>query len=569
MFARRHISILSALLLIGSVALTQETASHDDSNPQTGTSPSGQPAIAPITFNQVVDKIVEREHFFVAQMRQLHPLAETYIQNLKTDEGGLTPVSDQYFFGRLDLSNGTDDRSFMGQPGFGRRFVSKLSGLYSMKFLPMGFAQMVILDDDFQRKNYDLTFVRREFLGELRCLAIDVQPKPKAGSGRFVGRIWVEDQDYNIVRFNGTYSSKSGSKFYLHFDSWRLNMRPGIWLPAYVYSEESDMKYGMGHSLNFKAQTRLWGYDLQRLTNNEEFTQILVDSQQEIHDRSDAAQDSTPVESERLWQQQAEENALERLQRIGLLAPTGEVDKVLEIVVNNLIATNNIEIQPPVHVRVLLTTPLESFTIGHTIVISRGLIDVLPDEASLAMVLSHELSHITLGHKSDTKLAFTDRMFFPDEDTFERLDFAHTAEDEQAADKQALKLLGNSPYKDKLANAGLFLKALQASAPELKNLIRAHLGNGLANDKEMRMSALLNSAPKLEVRQTDQIAALPLGGRVKLDPWSNNVELVKTKPMSLNSPQEKLPFEVTPFFPHLTRLSKDTSENVAFRNPAK
>ncbi len=39
---------------------------------------------------------------------------------------------------------------------------------------------------------------------------------------------------------------------------------------------------------------------------------------------------------------------------------------------------------------------------------------------------------------------------------------------------EALELLANSPYKDKLANAGLFLKALQERAPELKNLIRPH-----------------------------------------------------------------------------------------------
>ncbi len=66
----------------------------------------------------------------------------------------------------------------------------------------------------------------------------------------------------------------------------------------------------------------------------------------------------------------------------------------------------------------LLTTPLESFTIGHTIVVSRGLLDVLPDEASLAMVLARELGHIALGHQLDTRLAFNDRMFFADEDTF-------------------------------------------------------------------------------------------------------------------------------------------------------
>jgi hypothetical protein len=34
------------------------------------------------------------------------------------------------------------------------------------------------------------------------------------------------------------------------------------------------------------------------------------------------------------------------------------------------------------------------------------------------MVLSHELSHIVLGHPFDTKLAFNDKLFFPDEDSF-------------------------------------------------------------------------------------------------------------------------------------------------------
>src|SRR5581483_611804 len=215
--------------------------------------------------------------------------------------------------------------------------------------------------------------------------------------------------------------------------------------------------------------------------------------------------------------------------KIGLIAPEGEVDKVLLTVANNLIVTNNLDIQPEVRTRVLLTSPLESFTIGHTIVISRGLLDVLPDEASLAMVISHELSHIALGHRLDTKLSFNDRMFFPDEQTFERLDFNRSAADEEAADKRGLELLANSPYKDKLANAGLFLKALQERAPELKNLIRAHLGNSLANGKTLRMSALLNSAPTLDNQKTDQIAALPLGGRIKLDPWSNQIEFVKTK----------------------------------------
>ncbi len=519
---------------------------------------------AAVTLNDVLDHVVQREHFFMAQMRHMHPMVETYLQDIKNDSSGnVVPVKDAYFLGRLDMSDGPDDVSFIGQPGFSRRMVAKLTGVYALHYLPMGFAQMVVLDSDFQKKYYNFTFVRREFLGEIRCLVIDVQPKEGQKIARFMGRIWVEDQDYNVVRFNGSYYPQPKINFFFHFDSWRLNMRPGTWLPAYVYSEESNLKTGLSKTLHFKAQTRLWGYDLKGLGKSEEFTQILIDSPQNINDQSAAAADATPVVAARMWEKQAEENAVERLTKIGLLAPPGEVDKILATVVNNLLVTNNIDLQGDIHCRVLLTSPLESFTIGHTIVISRGLLDVLPDEASLGMVLSHELAHIVLGHRLDTKLAFNDRMFFPDENSFQRLDFKHSSADEEAADTKALELLKNSPYKDKLGNAGLFLKALQQRAPDLPYLIRSHLGNSLAGGKSVRMSSLLASAPALDEKKLDQIAALPLGGRIKVDPWSDQVELSKAKAVVLASSREKMEFEITPFFPYLTRLSAGGSEKVA------
>ena len=562
---------LSLVLVCSLPAPSQDSApppqvSTSDAPGQTGGMLSAPP---PASFNDVIDRVVQREHLFVAQMRHMRPMVETYLQDLKSDGSGKTaPVKDQYFLGRLDMSDGPEDTSFVGQPGFGHRMLNHLTGLYAMHFLPLGFAQMVVLDNDFQKKYYDFSFVRREFLGEVRCLVIDVQPKENAPPGRFLGRIWVEDQDYNIVRFNGTYYPHPKTSYYLHFDSWRLNMRPGAWVPAYIYSEESDLKTTVGRSLHFRGQTRLWGYDLKALNKNAEFTQILVDSPQSVKDQSDAAADATPVVAERMWERQAEDNAVERLQKIGLLAPPGEVDKVLLTVVNNLLVTNNIDLQSDVRCRVLLTSPLESFTIGHTIVISRGLLDVLPDEASLAMVLAHELSHIILGHKFDTKLAFNDRMFFPDEESFQRMDFKRHSGDEEAADVKALELLKNSPYKDKLGTAGLFLKALQQSAPQLPNLIRPHLGDSMASNKNIRMSALLASAPQLQPERTDQIAALPLGGRIKLDPWTDQVELAKAKPVALVSAREKMPFEITPFSPYLTRLSAPGSQKVALTAPA-
>jgi Peptidase family M48 len=569
-------SIVVLLLLLWAFSATAQNSPSNPAqpalNPTTApTAPDTAPAQTPEslpaaarTLNDVLDRVVQREHLFMAQMRHMHPLVETYLQDLKNDAAGnATPVKDQYFLGRLDMSDGPEDVSFVGQPGFSHRMLAKLTGVYSLHFLPMGFAQMVILDSDFQKKYYNFTFVRREFLGELRCLVIDVQPKEGQKTSRFMGRIWVEDQDYNIVRFNGSYYPQPKINFFFHFDSWRLNMRPGTWLPAYVYTEESNLKTGLTKTLHFKAQTRLWGYDLKGLNKNEEFTQILIDSPENVNDQSAAAADATPVVAERMWEKQAEENAVDRLQKIGLFAPSGEVDKVLSTVVNNLLVTNNIDLQGDIHCRVLLTAPLESFTIGHTIVISRGLLDVLPDEASLAMVLAHELSHIVLGHHFDTKLAFNDKLFFPDEESFQRLDFKRSGADEEAADTKALELLKNSPYKDKLGNAGLFLKALQVKGPDLPHLIRPHLGNSFAGGKSIRMSSLLAAAPALDEKRLDQIAALPLGGRIKVDPWTDQVELSKAKPVALTSAREKLEFEITPFFPYLTRLSTGGGEKVA------
>jgi len=523
------------------------------------------PRSVPGSFDEVVDRVVAREHLLLAQMHDMRPIVETYVQNLKSDgKGNASPVNDQYFLGRLDMNDGPEGVSFVGQQDASKSRLNKLTGIFSLHFQPLGFAQMVVPDTDFDKTNYIFSYVRREFLGDVRCVVIDVQPKPDAPAGRFEGRVWVEDKDFSIVRFNGTFSRLAKNSFSLHFDSWRLNMKPGMWLPAYVYSEEAEQENGGGHA-HLKAQTRLWGYDLKTAakSRNDEYTQILVDAQQPVEDHSDATADATPLNAERLWERQAEDNVIERLQRVGLLAPAGGVDKIMQTVVNNLLLTNNIDVQADVHCRVLLTAPLESFNIGHTIVISRGMLDVLPDEASLAMILAHELSHIVLGHPFDAKLAFNDRMFFPDEQSFQRLDFKRRPGDEEAADTKALELLKNSPYKEKLGTAGLFLKALQQRAPDLPNLIRPHLGNGLAAGQSIRMSALLAAAPQLDEQRIDQIAALPLGGRIKLDPWSDQVDLTKARPATLALAREKMPFEITPFFPHLTRVPNEGSDKMA------
>jgi hypothetical protein len=171
------------------------------------------------------------------------------------------------------------------------------------------------------------------------------------------------------------------------------------------------------------------------------------------------------------------------------------------------------------------------------------------------MVLSHELAHIVLGHNLGSKFAFNDRMLFSDESTYQNFGFRHVPEEEVAADKKAVDLLKSSPYAQKLETAGLFLKELSTRAPQLSALLTAHLGNGFTdgNGQVARLSVLMNSAPALDPNKLDQISALPLGGRVRLNAWDNRVELIKAAPVAITSARDKMPFEVTPFFPRLTR----------------
>jgi hypothetical protein len=345
---------------------------------QTATSSSTDRSIV---FDDFVDSVIRQERHLTDVMRSFKPIIETYIQEEGSQprfQKGITPNGDDYFLSRLNLTGNSPsivpfvDEETWNQGGE-KYFVQD-----PLPFSQVAFAQALFPDfGNFDRQNSTFEFVRWEVLGEVRCAAVDVKPRGNSKKRGFLGRIWVEDQDYSIVRFTGTFTSKGFAQRAFHFDSWRLNMQSNLWMPAYVYTAESKPHDLSSHKVWFKAQTRVWGYDLQN------------------------------------------------------------------------------------------------------------------------------------------------------------------------------------------AGGGLFLKALQTRAPQLKNLIRPHLGNGLAGGASIRMSALLNSAPQLETRRMDQIAALPLGGRVRLDPWSNRVELLKAKPVALLSAREKMPFEVTPFFPYLTRLQAVAPDKIA------
>jgi len=530
--------------------------------------------VHPLTPEQhaLVLKAIGREKVLIKAIQQRTPLVETYIQDIRPDQKLYqVPVSDQYMLSRVDFGKGFFDKTY--QPRSASRkggwFKGSLASITNLtkalgldtKFTynPLGFTEMMFLDPSgFDEQHYVFGYVRREFLGSVRTWVFDVHPKV-AGMGRFYGRIWIEDQDGNIVRFNGTFTSPSNedsSKYYFHFDSWRMNVQPDIWLPVAVYVEETQRTEGE-KTIGLKAQTHFWGYSLKLPTRDSENVSVKVE---DAEDKSDDSQDVSPLQASREWVTQAENNVIDRLVEAGLVAPltpNGFETTVLEQIVTNLAVPNNLAFSTPVHCRIMLTDTVETTTVGNTILISKGLIDTMPrNEATIASVIAMELAHITLGHHIDTRYAFNDRLLFPDEASFQRISMYHSDHDNEDAVKKAQDYLQASMYKDQLPTAGLFWAQLSDRGHVLKALNSPKLGDSLLRpDGTPWMLALSRSAPKINWDDLAQIPALPLGSWLKTDPWDDRVHQLNAKLYAPMNPRDKMPLEVTPVYFKLQRYT--------------
>ena len=233
--------LLAALL---APAFTASIARAQEKNQKAPTAQTPSRA-GQVQADDIIDRMSRAERAVLERLRTSHPLMEVYIQNVAPDEArGWVPTDDNYFLGQLQFDDGPTLRPFgqTEQRGVMLRIISDPPSLGD------AFAAMVAPDwRVLDRKRYEFTYVRREFLGESRCFVFDVRPL-RDGKKGFVGRIWIEDRDYNLVRFNGasrgseeTLSGVLKRKLSFHMDGWRVNVAPGVWVPSYVYSEETDL----------------------------------------------------------------------------------------------------------------------------------------------------------------------------------------------------------------------------------------------------------------------------------------------------------------------------------------
>lgn len=445
----------------------------------------------------LASRIFDRERQTIQHLGSLRPVVQIYIQSTKQND---EPANgDVYFLGEWNVSSVfQSDMQHRVMPHValiagqrGRSIGPRIGNRYT--FHPDALTQMFFVDAAyFSSDYYSLTYERDEKLSGIHLAVFRVKPIPEGDLGRVEGHIWVEPQSASIVRIHGRFTGEANrDDGNPEFDSWRQKSPSGWWLPNYLYSESTAQNPADNLTLlRMRMTIEVWGYN-----------------------RPLAAKPtSVPGLKRRVDAAAVEPRLVQWLSENALVAPHGDPDGAICAVARTLMRASAIP-ERKVSCRILMSSPVESFSVGETIVFSRGLLDLLPDEGALAAVVAHEVAHILLGHTDPPAVNC-------EGDIFERgavpraMKFHTNANDEKAARALAADLLRKSPYENALNRLQEFAAAIRLRRNETPRIFRAPFGGNVVTE-------ILALADQVTDHEKVKAGALALGSRVEFDPWTD------------------------------------------------
>jgi TonB family protein len=103
---------------------------------------------------------------------------------------------------------------------------------------------------------YSFKYVGKEKIDELELYVFDVGPKvapdPKKIKERFFqGRIWVDEQDLQIVKARGKGVPEDKNNKYATFETYREQIDGKYWFPTYTYADD-ELVFGNGSAVHLR-----------------------------------------------------------------------------------------------------------------------------------------------------------------------------------------------------------------------------------------------------------------------------------------------------------------------------
>lgn len=107
---------------------------------------------------------------------------------------------------------------------------------------------------------YQIDYVGKERIDELNTYVFDVKPKSIVKGERYLeGRIWVDDQDLQVVKVKGQAVPEVGDQKFPHFESYRENIDGKFWFPTYVYADDV-LEFKKGPAVHLRMTVRYTNY---------------------------------------------------------------------------------------------------------------------------------------------------------------------------------------------------------------------------------------------------------------------------------------------------------------------
>jgi muconolactone delta-isomerase len=111
---------------------------------------------------------------------------------------------------------------------------------------------------------YSFTYVGKERIDELDLYMFDVAPKvmpdPKKTKERlFQGRIWVDDQDLQIVKARGKGVPEGDERFPV-FETYREQIDGRYWFPTYAYADD-ELVFKNGGVVHLRVRIKYTDYE--------------------------------------------------------------------------------------------------------------------------------------------------------------------------------------------------------------------------------------------------------------------------------------------------------------------
>lgn len=198
-----------------------------------------EPPAPPIPADQIIQRFTQNEDL----NKKLYD-SDMLDQSVKVEElgsgGGTYDLTSQEYTN----ANGQRYESVMKPPVSNLHYTE--FSLEDVKFLA-GLQLFFLTTDDLPK--YKLSYEGKEKLDQITTYAFRVQPKQLLSKPLFDGVIWVDDQDFSIVKSYGQFLTDTGnftaSFPFQMFEVYRENIQGRLWLPTYIRSD-SEVKTQQG-----------------------------------------------------------------------------------------------------------------------------------------------------------------------------------------------------------------------------------------------------------------------------------------------------------------------------------